>query len=398
VGLFWRAGGRVLISVFSLDIREYESVRQPNLRKSSRKLLREPTTMMNGTDPPTLDDIEKPPDLLDKKYAFETDEWLDPPVFSANLMKTLKINPSTRAYFTAKYRKTRTPTDWNRYVILGYLCYEDGQIFDKYWNGTETNWLKRHKMIWYQYRAHIDKNIDIPNKLRVWVNEVKEPYLQKYAPEFQDFNTHCETWDNIIQDMMEEDSKGRMDTEESEKKGAAKENPDPVNLNSQKFRFDTTEWHDPPPLAITSKTENEWIYRRKANDELYKQYGTATTWHRYITLGYYALNDGMQFDKEWQAMTDQPIKMHRIIWYNFLYQVDRDMDIAPKLNAWATKVSQPYLQKHDLPSLEMDTIRYTWKEIVQKQWILMYKKNGFQYRQPADELEPEARNRRLTLY
>ena len=90
MGLFWRAGGRVLISVFSLHIREYESVRQPNLRKSSRKLLREPTTMMNGTDPPTLDDIEKPPDLLDKKYAFETDEWLDPPVFSANLMKTLK--------------------------------------------------------------------------------------------------------------------------------------------------------------------------------------------------------------------------------------------------------------------------------------------------------------------
>jgi hypothetical protein len=141
--------------------------------------------MMNGSDPPSQDDIDKPPDPHDMKYAFETEEWLDPPVYNENLMKILKINPSTRAYFIAKYCKTRTPTDWNRYVTLGYICYEDGYEFDKYWNGTETNWLQRHKMIWYQYKAHVDHNIEISNQLSIWIKEVTEPYLQKYAPEFK---------------------------------------------------------------------------------------------------------------------------------------------------------------------------------------------------------------------
>jgi hypothetical protein len=59
----------------------------------------------------------------------------------------------------------------------------------------------------------------------------------------------------------------------------------------------------------------------------------------------------------------QALTIHRIIWYNFLYHVDRDMDIAPKLYAWATKVSQPYLEEHDIKLLKMDTFRKTWKEI-----------------------------------
>jgi hypothetical protein len=41
--------------------------------------------MMKGSDPPSQDDIDKPPDPHDMKYAFETDEWLDPPVYNENL-------------------------------------------------------------------------------------------------------------------------------------------------------------------------------------------------------------------------------------------------------------------------------------------------------------------------
>ena len=160
-----------LHTISSLVVRKFASVSQSDLLTVNRKLLRLPSTMMKWLDTPSQDDNDKPPDPHNKKYAFETDEWLDPPVYNDNLMKSLKINPSTRAYFIAKYRKTRTPTGWNQYVTLGYLCYEDGHEFDKYWNGTETNWLKRHKMIWYQYKAHVDHNIEISNQLSIWIQE-----------------------------------------------------------------------------------------------------------------------------------------------------------------------------------------------------------------------------------
>jgi hypothetical protein len=82
-----------------------------------------------------------------------------------------------------------------------------------------------------------------------------------------------------------------------------------------------------------------------------------------VTLGYYALDNGTQFDQEWQVSATNPLNIHRIIRYNFLYHVDRDMNVSPKLNAcWATHVTQPYLEQHNPSSLKMDTVRKTWAE------------------------------------
>lgn len=44
--------------------------------------------------------------------------------------------------------------------------------------------------------------------------------------------------------------------------------------------------------------------------------------------------------------------------------VDRDLQVPVKLNAWATNISQPYLAYHDPTTLhKTDTIGFSWKEM-----------------------------------
>ena len=55
-----------------------------------------------------------------------------------------------------------------------------------------------------------------------------------------------------------------------------------------------------------------------------------------------------------------PIICHRMVWYNFMYHVDREFEISPTLSAWATDVSQPYLQRHAPQFLAINTIASTY--------------------------------------
>ena len=49
-----------------------------------------------------------------------------------------------------------------------------------------------------------------------------------------------------------------------------------------------------------------------------------------------------------------------MVWYNFMYHVDREFEISPTLSAWATDVSQPYLQRHAPQFLAINTIASTY--------------------------------------
>jgi hypothetical protein len=54
--------------------------------------------------------------------------------------------------------------------------------------------------------------------------------------------------------------------------------------------------------------------------------------------------------------------MHSIICYNYLYHIDRELDIPTKLNAWAIQISRPHLQLN-APHLSItDTHNVSWQQ------------------------------------
>jgi hypothetical protein len=144
--------------------------------------------------------------------------------------------------------------------------------------------------------------------------------------------------------------------------------PDPVtphihDLSSATFRFNTKLWFEAPEYGASDPNDKGLMQRRQENDELYRSKGNATKWNRFTTLAYYALDDGMKFDKEWTNFESEPLTIHRIIWYNYMYHIDRDMDVVPKLNAWANQIAQPYLLEHDPAALDMDTMKYAYQDL-----------------------------------
>ena len=147
--------------------------------------------------------------------------------------------------------------------------------------------------------------------------------------------------------------------------------PDPVtphrhDLSSATFRFETNLWFEAPEYGASDPNDKGLSYRRQANDNAYRTTGNATKWNRFTTLAYYALDDGIQFDKEWENFETDPLIIHRIIWYNYMYQMDRDMDVVPKLNAWANQIAHPYLLEHEPESIDMDTMKYAYKDLPTK--------------------------------
>ena len=91
--------------------------------------------------------------------------------------------------------------------------------------------------------------------------------------------------------------------------------PDPVTphlhyISSATFRFDTKLWFEAPEYGASDPNDKEPMYRRQANDNLYRSNGNATKWNRFTTLAYYALDDGIKFDKEWGKFDNEPLTMH----------------------------------------------------------------------------------------
>ena len=60
---------------------------------------------------------------------------------------------------------------------------------------------------------------------------------------------------------------------------------------SEDWQFETTIWQEAPEFVTDNLADTEIVARRNANHAVYWQIGTATTWLRYLTLGYYAFDD-----------------------------------------------------------------------------------------------------------
>jgi hypothetical protein len=98
---------------------------------------------------------------------------------------------------------------------------------------------------------------------------------------------------------------------------------------------------------------------RDAHAYAYQQYGTTSNWSRYVHLGYFAFNQCSEFNKIWANIQNDPVMVHRAIWYNFQYHVERDIPMTEPLTTWAMNISHPFLEYHDAKYLDVDTVKYS---------------------------------------
>jgi hypothetical protein len=156
---------------------------------------------------------------------------------------------------------------------------------------------------------------------------------------------------------------------------AAGPNPPPTKatlppISDTRFGFLTQEWLNPPKSVLNSLKTAEEQYQMLADDDAYRQTVSPTSWSRYVNLGRPTTN-GFNFDKIWNNFESDPSLLYQLIWYTFLYCVDRKLDLPPKLDLWATMTAQPYLAIHLPKILTIDTQHTTWSMIqsVHEPWV-----------------------------
>ena len=153
--------------------------------------------------------------------------------------------------------------------------------------------------------------------------------------------------------------------------------------------FSVPEWFAPPLFVPhTQETPADARFRQN-NEKDYRATATRSQWHRYLTLGRYALS-GPDFDAAMEEYDSDPIKVHCLIWYNFNYHVDRYMESPPKLEAWATKFSQPYLEKHRESALFLDTKTTQWTDYAKQQSLTESWSKVTSKHRPSNKQNPKA--------
>jgi hypothetical protein len=83
-----------------------------------------------------------------------------------------------------------------------------------------------------------------------------------------------------------------------------------------------------------------------------------------------------------------PLKLHCIFWYQYIYHLDHDIDIPDKLLVWATQRSQQYLSNHADSALILDTKKVTWNQYahihsLSNNWSIADKKHSKKHPKPG---------------
>ena len=125
------------------------------------------------------------------------------------------------------------------------------------------------------------------------------------------------------------------------------------------FSFECTDWID-PPVFVTKlpETTPETNIRALAEQE-YRKSTNPTAWHRYLTLGRYVV-DGFTFDEIMDEDKTDPLKMFCMIWFQYTYHIDHNIDIPTKLQAWSAQRAQPFLQLNSVSAFTLDTTKTSW--------------------------------------
>lgn len=84
--------------------------------------------------------------------------------------------------------------------------------------------------------------------------------------------------------------------EETDKKFSIEPTPSP-DLTKPMFKFERTDWMDSPTFKQIDPNLNDFVYRRQANDSLYRQISSPSKWQKYVTLGYFAIDDASTMEQ-----------------------------------------------------------------------------------------------------
>ncbi|KAI2495029.1 hypothetical protein MHU86_19504 [Fragilaria crotonensis] len=98
------------------------------------------------------------------------------------------------------------------------------------------------------------------------------------------------------------------------------------------YGFECDQWEEIPypdgPDWFTDSERN----RRNENANRYQKYGgTPTGWARYLELGFFGYEDCSEFEELWSNFDNNPLAVHKAIWYQFMYHLDREFEISEKL-------------------------------------------------------------------
>lgn len=123
------------------------------------------------------------------------------------------------------------------------------------------------------------------------------------------------------------------------------------------YGFECETWEEIPyPNGPDWFTEAERSRRNDYANQYQKYGGTPTGWHRYLELGFFGYEDCSEFEEVWNNFDDNPLAVHQAIWYQFMYHLDRELEISEKLQEWSTNyTSHVYMAFYDPESLQVDT-------------------------------------------
>ncbi len=131
------------------------------------------------------------------------------------------------------------------------------------------------------------------------------------------------------------------------------------------FGFDTKEWYDPLLFEMNPPETDSERYRRLADETTYRSTTSPTHWFKYAILARHTV-EGTWFDDILKEFSNDPATFHHLIWYNFMYHVDRKIDIPERLQAWAMSISYPFLTVLYPEALKLDTTTTLWKQFLAK--------------------------------
>ena len=158
--------------------------------------------------------------------------------------------------------------------------------------------------------------------------------------------------------------------------------------NNPIFDLTIKEWVAPSLLVPHKEESSVETKRRQQAEHVYRSQTTPTHWHRYLTLGRSALS-GPNFDTLINDQEVEALKLHCVIWFNYMFHVDGMLECPPKLEAWAIQISKPYLTKYQINTLSVDTSSITWKSYAKQQSL---SENWSQVKQKS-----KSSNRKQTL-
>jgi hypothetical protein len=149
--------------------------------------------------------------------------------------------------------------------------------------------------------------------------------------------------------------------------------------NDKTLGFLLNDWKDFPDIDIAPaylpETPNDRV-KRIYEETVQRKDTNPTAWHRFATLGGNIVSF-TNFEALLNNFDQDPLQLHLVVWYRYMYHVDHKLDVPQKLNDWANTLSLPYLSVHTDKVLPVDTINedfevwakraeniYSWNKVI----------------------------------